>query len=113
MPLRLSVEDAAKSRIAWLLACLHGMVFVLAVANMSPPSPAFAEFLDHGGGSSATILAGRPFHFVYESLPLKLLVLLDLPGAISMIPLNLVLGAAAMACGAGFYAFSYLSAILM
>jgi hypothetical protein len=31
-----SIQDAAKSRIAWLLACLHGMAFFLAVANMSP-----------------------------------------------------------------------------
>jgi hypothetical protein len=50
-----------------------------AVANMSPPSPSFADFLDSGGSSTAVLLAGRPFHYHYESAFLQLLVLADLP----------------------------------
>src|SRR5262245_41572750 len=83
------IHDAAKSRIAWLLVCLHGMAFFLAVANMSPPSSGLGAFLDGGGWSSATLLAGRPFHFAYESLLLKWLVLLDLPGTLAVIPVSL------------------------
>jgi hypothetical protein len=49
---------------------------------MSPPSPALAHFLDNGGLSTATIFAGRPFHFHYESVFLKLLIIVDLPSAL-------------------------------
>lgn len=64
---------------AWLIACAHATWFLLAVANMSPPNPALADFLDKGGWSSATLFAGRPFHFHYESIVLKLLLLCDMP----------------------------------
>src|SRR5215467_3337905 len=107
-----SIRDAAKSRIAWLLACLHGMAFLVAVANMSPPSPGLGTFLDGGGGSSATLLAGRPFHFEYESLLLRSLVLLDLPATVAMIPVSFALVSVLKVCGFGFYAFSYVTAIL-
>ncbi|HWZ79009.1 MAG TPA: hypothetical protein VNX87_20870 [Candidatus Sulfotelmatobacter sp.] len=46
---------------------------------MSPPSPSFADSLDSGGSSTAVLLAGRPFHYHYESAFLQLLVLADLP----------------------------------
>ena len=69
--------------VAWLFAAVHGVVLVLCVANMSPPDREFAEDLDrvyaNGGWSSATVYAGRPFHLNYESIPLKLLTLADLP----------------------------------
>jgi len=75
-------RSCVRSRLAWLFVCLHAAWFLLAVANMSPPSPAFADFLDQGGMSTATIFAGRPLHFHYESVFLKLLVLADMPSAL-------------------------------
>jgi hypothetical protein len=63
---------------AWLLVFLHAAWLLLAIANMSPPSPGPANYIEHGGWSSATILAGRPFHYHYESLSLQILALLDL-----------------------------------
>ncbi len=71
-----------RSRLGWILASLHALWFVLAVANMSPPSPRLAEYLDKGGWSSATLFAGRPFHYTYESLVLKFLLLADLPALV-------------------------------
>ena len=108
-----SVRESGKSRIACLLACLHISWFVLAIANMSPPSPALGGFLDQGGGSSATLLAGRPFHFHYESLELKLLVLADLPSSLAMIPVSLPIAILLKALGFGFYSDSYVTAILV
>src|SRR5678816_365309 len=61
------VQDCGRSRTAWLLASLHAAWCFLAIANMPAPAPGLGEFLDRGGGSSATLLAGRPFHFSYES----------------------------------------------
>src|SRR5215813_7037609 len=105
-----AVRVAASSRVAWLLACLHGMAFFLAIANMSAPSPGLGRFLDHGGGSSATLLAGRPFHFVYESLLLRWIVVLDLPATLFMILVNFVLLVVAIILSEGFYEFSYVTA---
>ena len=73
------IRSRGQSRLAWLIACVHAAWFFVAIANMAPPSHAFADFLDSGGGSSAAVFAGRPFHFTYESVPLKVLILADLP----------------------------------
>src|SRR5260370_8316416 len=80
------LAEASRSRLAWLLVFLHAAWFLLTIANMSPPSPGLANYLEHGGWSSATILAGRPFHYTYESLCLQILVLFDLPSWLASIP---------------------------
>jgi hypothetical protein len=85
------LRSCANSRLAWLFACLHAAWFFLAIANMSPPSPALADFLDKGGSSTATIFAGRPFHYHYESALLQLLVLADLPSMLVETLLGLML----------------------
>ena len=82
------IQSIARSHMAWLLATLHALWFFLAVANMSPPSPALGEFFDIGGGSSATIFAGRPFHFTYESILLKSLILAGLPSGLLQLPVD-------------------------
>src|SRR5262252_1294410 len=84
------LHASARSRVAWLLACPHSAWFLLSIANMSPPSPGFAAFLQNGGGSSATIFAGRPFHFTYESVALKLLLLFDLPSELVVAAVGLL-----------------------
>jgi hypothetical protein len=98
MPLRTAmrsgiefVHSCLRSRVAWLVASIHGAWFFLAVANMSPPSPMFANFLDSLSGSSTTIFAGRPFHFTYESMTLKSLFVADLPSSLAQVPLGISL----------------------
>jgi hypothetical protein len=85
----------------------------VAIANMSPPSPQLAGFLDEGGWSSATVLAGRPFHFAYESNLLKSLFVVDLPSALATIPLNLVVAAFLKVFHVGSFVGSYFGAGLM
>jgi hypothetical protein len=80
---------------------------------MSPPSRGFANYLERGGWSSATILAGRPFHFVYESLLLKLLFLADLPSILAQIPAALVVSPLLKILHVGFYSSSYVDVALM
>jgi hypothetical protein len=67
-------HSCVRSRLAWVLVYLHASWFLIAIANMSPPAPWLGEFLDRGGWSSATLFAGRPFHFHYESRVMKVSV---------------------------------------
>lgn len=104
------LREAAQGRLGWLLVCLHAAWFFLAIANMSPPSPGLGAFLDRGGWSSATLLAGRPFHFAYESVVLKLLILADMPAMIAVIPISLLLAPVSKLLQLSFYSGSYVSA---
>jgi hypothetical protein len=83
-------RECTSSRLGWLFACLHVAWFFLAIANMSPPPPALADFLDKGGSSTAAIFAGRPFHYHYESALLQVLVLADFPSKLVEALLGLV-----------------------
>jgi hypothetical protein len=96
-----------------LLVCLHAAWFFLAIANMSSPAPGLGRVFDQGGGSSATLLAGRPFHLEYESLFLKLLILVDIPSTIAMVPLSFLLPLVTTGFHLGFYQGSYLSAAIL
>jgi len=109
--LAIYLKDSARGRLGWLVVCLHAAWFFLAIANMSPPAPGLAKFLDQGGWSSATLLAGRPFHFEYESLFLKLLILVDLPSMLAVVPLSLLMFPAHFHISS--YQGSYLSAALL
>src|SRR5215475_7793034 len=102
-----SVNAASHSRIAWLFASLHAAWFFLAIANMSPPSRALGAFFDRGGGSTAALLAGRPFHFEYESIFLKLLFLMDLPSIVAAFPLSVVSAPLVVLFRVGHYYGSY------
>ena len=106
-------RECTSSRLGWLLACLHAAWFVLAIANMSPPSPAFADFLDKGGSSTATIFAGRPFHYHYESGLLQTLVLADSPSMLVEALLGLVSFPLLVNAHLGHYLGSYLGAGLL
>jgi len=83
------IRSCLRSRVAWLLASIHAAWFFLAVANMSPLSRVWAGFLN--SMSSTTIFAGRQFHFAYESIWLKSIVVADLPAGLAGIPASLVL----------------------
>jgi hypothetical protein len=83
------LSEAIRSRLAWLLVFLHAAWFLLTIANMSPPSPRLANFIEQFGGSSTTaILAGRPFHYHYESLSLQIMFLVDLPSWLASAPIG-------------------------
>jgi hypothetical protein len=114
-PSRLAIylRSCARSRLGWLLVCLHAAWFFLAIANMSPPAPDSATFLDEDGGSSATVLAGRPFHFEYESPILKLLIVVEVPSILAMVPLSFVMPLLATRFHLGFYQLSYVSAVIL
>jgi hypothetical protein len=104
------INDCFRSRLAWILVFLHAAWFFLVVANMSPPAPGLAQFLQGGGWSSATLFAGRPFHFEYESIPLKFLFLIDLPSALAAIPLDFATYPLAKMSHLSFYTGSYVAA---
>ena len=110
-------RSCANSRLAWLFAwlfaCLHAAWFFLAIANMSPPSPAFADFLDRGGSSTSALLAGRPFHYHNESVLLQILVLADLPSMFVGILLALSSLPLLVNIQVGHYAGSYFGAGLL
>lgn len=105
-------RSCAANRLAWLFACLHAAWFFLAIANMSPPSPALADFFGKGGASTAALLAGRPFHFHYESASLQLLVLADFPSMLVGVLLAVLLLPLQVTIHLGHYVGSYFGAWL-
>jgi hypothetical protein len=103
----------AKCRLSWILVFMHAAWFFAAVANMSPPSRQFVQFLDQVGGSSATVFAGRPFHFSYESNHLKCLFVADLPSMIATMPLAAAVDVLVKVLRVGRFVGSYLLAGLL
>jgi len=108
--LRRFLSEAVRSRLAWLVVSLHAAWFLLAIANMSPPSREVANFIEQFSGSTVAILAGRPFHFAYESLFLQLLTVLDLPSMFASIPVGLLLSPLLKLFHLGLYEGSYVGA---
>jgi hypothetical protein len=107
------LKDSIRSPLAWLFVTIHAAWFFLAIANMSPPAPAFGAALDRGAWSSATLFAGRPFHFTYESMLLKLLFFIDLPSLLASVPVGLLLSPVLRAFHFGFYRGSYVGASVL
>jgi hypothetical protein len=104
------LSDAKRSRLAWLTVFLHVAWFLLAIANMHPPSREVANFIGQSNGTTVAILAGRPFHFAYESLFLQLLILFDLPSMFASIPVGLLLSPLLKLFHVGLYEGSYVGA---
>ena len=102
-----------QSRCAWLLVVIHGAWFFLAVANMSPSSPELGKWIDRGAYVSTSLLAGRPFHFAYESIAIKFLVLVDFPSFVASIPLGLLLSPLHQFTHFGAYVGSYVAAAIL
>jgi hypothetical protein len=107
------LADAERSRLAWVLVLLHAAWFLLTIANMHPPSREFANYLDGTTGSTATIFAGRSFHYHYESLSLQLLMLFDLPSWLASVPIGLFLTPALNVLHVGTYADPYVAAVVV
>ena len=71
------------------------------------------NFWDQGGWSSTSVLAGRPFHFNYESNLLKCLFLVDLPSMVAAIALDFAVGALLKVIRVGSFVGSYFGAGVM
>src|SRR5215472_4886874 len=108
-----SFRASLRSRLAWVLVCLHAAWFFLAIANMSPPSRAFAKWLESLTWSDMTLFAGRPFHLYYESLAMKALFLADLPSMLVEIPIGLLAMPLLRPFHMDLYSSSYVDAALM
>jgi hypothetical protein len=107
---RFAWRGISRSPLGVLVAVIHGSLLILAISNMSPPSPQLAAYLDSGGRSSATLFAGRPFHLHYESLLLKMVTLLDLPALLASAIILIPLGLGGIFTGVGRYVMSYVDA---
>src|ERR1041384_2959499 len=107
------LRNTARSRIAWVFATIHMAWFFLAISTMSAPNPRFAALLETVQGSSTTLFAGRPFHFLYESIVMKLLILGDLPAMIAVIPIGLLLAPFRRLLHLNLYLGSYIGAALL
>jgi len=103
-------QVALRSRLAWVLVCLHAVWFFLAITNMLPPSRESAKLLEHFSGSTTAIFAGRPFHFAYESLAVQFQFLVDLPSMIAAIPVDLLLSPLMRLARLDLYSGSYVGA---
>lgn len=77
------------------------------------PLPVQASFWIAAGGPLRHSWLGDPFHYEYEALALKLLILADLPSMLAILPVSLLLAPVSKVVGSGFYSNSYLSAGLM
>jgi hypothetical protein len=78
-------------RLAWILTVLHAAWFLTAIANVSPPSPQFGDFLDERRTVRRSPSCWEPFHFADESNLLKGLLVADLPATMLASPLSLVM----------------------
>src|SRR4051794_4468619 len=76
-------RDRFRNHLGIVLAAIHVIWFLAATATLGRHRHAGTSFLP-GGSSSATLFAGRPFHFEYEALIMKLLVLADIPAALTV-----------------------------
>lgn len=113
--LRTLLRGSARSRMAWILVWIHAAWFFLAVANMGPPNPAF-ELPDTGPWalrtSNTSLLAGRPFHFRYEPLSVKVLIVADLPALLAAVPIALVVDMLLISLRVSGYVGSYFGAVI-
>ena len=97
-----------------VLAVCHSVVLVLFAANRPDigPPPSYATIAPGGFfidpyNSSASVIAGRSFHFAGEPLLLKVIYLLDIPTHLVSAALSLLAGGT----GLGGYAVSWVHGI--
>jgi len=87
------IKRVASSRAGHVLLIAHLSLIVFDFAHKSPVSRAESNRVYEAGEAveSATLLAGRTFHYHYESPLLKFLMFIDLPGIFLSLILGLVL----------------------
>jgi hypothetical protein len=76
------VRRVAGSRIGLLLAFIHFCLVVYGFAQKQPVELGGDGPFDITRAAGVSIIAGRTFHLHYESTLLKVVFLLDLPGAL-------------------------------
>jgi hypothetical protein len=99
-----------RSRLGWLLVSIHSAWFFIAIARMGSPCPECGTW---AANSSTTLVAGRPFHFAYEPLMVRILWTADMPAMIAMIPASIATALLLWPFHMGFYRESYVYAALM
>jgi hypothetical protein len=87
------LKRVASSRLGHILLILHLSLVVFDFAQKTPVSRAENNRVVEAGETmeSATLVAGRMFHYHYESPLLKFLIFVDLPGIFLSLLLGLVL----------------------
>lgn len=87
------LKRVASSRVGYVLLILHLSLLVYDFADKKPVVRAENNRVIEKGErrESAVLLAGRMFHYTYESPLLKFLIFVDLPGIFLTLLLNIVL----------------------
>jgi hypothetical protein len=83
------VRRVVASRAGLLLASVHFCLVVYAFAQKEPVELGGDGPFDITRHAGVSIIAGRAFHWHYESTLLKVICLLDLPGILLSIPMGL------------------------
>jgi hypothetical protein len=89
------------------------MWFAVGIRSMGPPSRGAANLLDSLQGADWTLLAGRPFHFTYQSWVLKSVLLADLPAMLVASLTDLLVWPVSFVTRVGRYEGSYIGAGLL
>jgi len=74
------VRRVAASRTGLLLAFVHFRIFVYGFAQKQPVELGGDGWFDITRAAGVSIIAGRAFHWTYESTLMKVIFLLDPPG---------------------------------
>jgi hypothetical protein len=106
-------RECVRSRLGWILAAIHAMWLALGIRSIGPPSRSAANFLDSSQGADWTLLAGRPFHFTYQSWILKSVFLADLPAMLVASLTDLLVWPVSFVTHVGIYEGSYIAAGLL
>jgi hypothetical protein len=109
------LKRIASSRVGHILLILHLSLVVFDFAQKTPISRAESNRVVEAGETmeSATLLAGRMFHYHYESPLLKFLIFVDLPGILLSLLLGLALLPINYVAPLGAYDESWVAAVIL
>lgn len=103
-----------RRHLPWLFGAIHVSWFFLCLHAKGPPEKP-TPFLDEPiVYSSANLIAGRSFHFTYENIPTKLLLLGDMPAMLLATPAILLISPLLRAANQSEFEASYhLAAVIL
>jgi hypothetical protein len=105
------VRRVASSRTGLLLAFVHFCLVVYGFAQKQPVELGGDGPFDITRAAGVSIIAGRAFHLTYESTLLKVIFLLDLPGALLAFLMSLPF--ALVFYGASIQVQSWITAVIL
>lgn len=107
-------RQVLKSPIAWTLVLVH-LCLLIYCFSQKEPIPTDTSRDSFLANSTTSIIAGRGFHLAYESLLLKTIVTLDLPGliAIGLISVPIIVLATKLFPQPSFYTESWIGAAIL